>query len=76
MIVDLCFICTHTATHNMCTVHLINNGVTVSGNSATVEFDSTGPSNAFLCSLDFAALIPCEYVGGGGGGGGGGGSHI
>ena len=44
-------------------VNLINNGVTINGHSATVEFSGMGPSSTFLCSLDFATLSPCEYVG-------------
>ena len=43
----------------ICTVHLINDGVTVFGDSATVEFASTGPTTSFVCSLDRQAFTPC-----------------
>ena len=35
-----------------CTLHLINGGVSVSGDSATVEFTGRGPVHGYLCYLD------------------------
>ena len=35
-----------------CTLHLINGGVVVSGDSATVEFTGRGPAAGYLCHLD------------------------
>ena len=32
-------------------MHLINDGVTVNGDTATVEFSSSGPATTFRCSL-------------------------
>ena len=46
----------------MCTVHLINDGVTVNGNTATVEFASSGPATTFQCSLDSRGFSSCEFV--------------
>ena len=35
-----------------CTLHLINEGVSVRGDSARVEFAGRGPANGYLCHLD------------------------
>jgi len=51
---------TYPANYNVCTVHLVNDGVKVNGDSATVDFSSSGPSHTYLCSLDRQALAPCE----------------
>ena len=45
-----------------CTVHLINDGVTVNGNTATVEFASSGPATTFQCSLDNWGFSACELL--------------
>ena len=50
------------ANPNICTVHLINDGVTVNGNTATVEFASAGPATTFQCSLDSQSFSACELV--------------
>ena len=52
----------YTANPNMCTVHLINDGVTVNGNTATVEFASVGPATTFQCSLDSQSFSACELM--------------
>ena len=56
----VCF--AYTANPNMCTVHLINDGVTVDWSTATVEFSSSGPATSFLCSLARGDFFPCELV--------------
>ena len=43
-------------------MHLINDGVTVNGNTATVEFASSGPTTTFQCSLDGQGFSACELV--------------
>ena len=52
----------YTANPNICTVHLINDGVTVNRNTATVEFGSSGPATTFQCSLDSRGFSSCELV--------------
>ena len=52
----------YTANPNICTVHLINDGVTVDGDTATVEFAGSGPTTSFRCSLDGQSFSPCELV--------------
>ena len=47
---------------NQCTVHFINDGITVSGNTATAQFTSTGPAQAFVCSIDRGTLLPCKNI--------------
>lgn len=54
----LCF--SYTANPAICTVHLINDGVTVVGDTATVEFTGSGPATFFQCSLDRQDFSPCE----------------
>ena len=52
----------------ICSAHLINKGVTVTGNNATIEWEGTGPSattvvSAFQCRLDRDAggiYLPCK----------------
>ena len=56
----VCLFCA--ANPNMCTVHLINDGVTVNRNTATVEFGSSGPATTFQCSLDSRGFSSCELV--------------
>lgn len=45
-----------------CWVHLINNGITIRGNSVTVEWQGTGAgeSTTFTCQLDNRSLETCE----------------
>lgn len=41
-------------------MHFINDGVTVDGNNATVEFTGTGVFDTFVCNLDRKGFKPCE----------------
>ena len=43
-----------------CTLYLINRGITVSGDSATVEFSGRGPANGYHCVLDKIESFECE----------------
>ena len=43
-------------------MHLINDGVTVNGDTATVEFAGSGPTTTFRCRLDRQSFSPCELV--------------
>ena len=52
----------YTANPNICAVHLINDGVTVNGKTATVEFGSTGPATTFQCSVDTKGFSACELL--------------
>ena len=47
---------------NTCSVNLINSGVVVNGNSATVEFQAVGAATGFKCRLDNGYFDTCEYV--------------
>ena len=42
-----------------CILHLINEGVSVSGDSARVEFTGRGPANSYLCHLDRTEPYQC-----------------
>ena len=42
-----------------CTLHLINEGVSVRGDSARVEFAGRGPVNGHLCHLDSTEPYQC-----------------
>ena len=42
-----------------CTLHLINEGVSVRGNSTRVEFAGRGPANGYLCHLDRTEPYQC-----------------
>ena len=53
---------TNSETKGFCLVHFINNGVTVDGNNATVEFIGTGEFDTFNCNLDRKGFEPCEEV--------------
>ena len=46
---------------SFCTTHLINTGVTVRGDTATVEFTGTGPAETFRCRLDAEPAFTCTY---------------
>ena len=41
-------------------VHFINDGTTVNGDSATVEFVGIGNFDRFNCDLDGQGLQPCK----------------
>ena len=43
-----------------CTLHLINDGVTVTGDSATVEFTGRGPVKDYRCQLDMMEFYECK----------------
>ncbi len=53
------FTVSYTAEPGICSVHLLNDGVTVSGNSATVDYSLNGPADGTVCSLDRQELEPC-----------------
>ena len=42
-----------------CTLHLINEGVSVRGDSVRVEFSEKGPASDYLCSLDKTQPYQC-----------------
>ena len=42
-----------------CTLHLINEGVSVRGDSARVEFAGRGPANGYFCHLDKTPSYQC-----------------
>ncbi len=48
-----------------CWLHLINNGITITGDSVFVEWQGTGPKNnhneEFTCTLDNKTLKDCEF---------------
>ena len=44
-----------------CTLHLINDGVTVTGDSATVEFTGRGPVKDYHCQLDMMEFYECKF---------------
>ena len=54
----------------ICALHLINKGLTITGNNATIEWEGTGPSattvvSAFECRLDVDAggiYMPCKML--------------
>lgn len=52
---------------NVCWSHLINDGITVTGDSVLVEWQGTGPSEGpritqFTCSLDNQPAEICEHT--------------
>ena len=47
---------------NLCTVQLINNGVTVVDNNVTVEFAGTGPARGHKCQLDREDYYECMLL--------------
>ena len=51
-----------TGNSSICTIHLINDGVTVDGNRVIVEFAGTGTVQAFSCQLRGQAAFPCELT--------------
>ena len=44
---------------NRCTLHLINEGVSLEGDSARVEFAARGPAISYLCHLDRTQSYHC-----------------
>ena len=47
---------------SFCTTHLINGGVTVRGDTATVEFAEMGPTEMFRCRLDTEPAFVCKLL--------------
>ena len=47
---------------SFCTTHLINGGVTVRGDTATVEFAEMGPVEMFRCRLDTEPAFVCKLL--------------
>ena len=45
-----------------CTLHLINDGITVTGDSATVEFTGRGPIEEYYCRTNRDDYYLCEYA--------------
>lgn len=45
-----------------CIVHVMNNGLTVEGNTMTIDFLSSGKPGptGYLCSLDRQAYVECK----------------
>ena len=52
------FICTESGI--ICAVHLINDGITINGNTATVEYVTNGPTDKTVCTLDRQPFFSCE----------------
>ena len=48
-----------TADPNRCTLHLINNGVTVTADTATVEFSGRGPVEEYWCRVNKKEYFVC-----------------
>ena len=44
-----------------CRPHLINQGLNMKGNNATLEFSSTGSPDGFECILDRVSRGACEF---------------
>ena len=44
-----------------CVVHVKNGGVTVDGNSMTIDFQSTGDPTGFLCSVNRIQFVECKF---------------
>lgn len=51
-----------TGDSSTCTVHLINDGVTVDGNRVLVEFAGTGTVQVFSCQLRGQDAFSCELT--------------
>ena len=47
---------------DVCVVHLVNDGITVEGNTVIVDFLTTGnvEPTGYLCSLDRARFVECK----------------
>ena len=45
-----------------CIIHLINSGVTVSKDNATVEFAGVGPARGYRCRLDRNDFYGCKLI--------------
>ena len=43
-----------------CLFHFFNDGVSVDGTTATIEFTGLGSFETFLCDLDREGLQPCK----------------
>ena len=46
----------------LCSVHLINGGITVKGSQVTVEFTGMGPIKYYKCSLDSNRPRLCKWM--------------
>ena len=46
---------------NICSVHLINSGVVVTGNDVTVSFREIGVTTGFMCRLDNEERETCKF---------------
>ena len=51
-----------TSDPDQCTVHLINCGVTVFGDMASVEFAGRGPATGYQCTFDMMEPYQCKYT--------------
>ena len=47
---------------DFCSVNAINRLVSISGDSASVEFRSTGNPTDFRCRVDRMSYSPCEFI--------------
>ncbi len=45
-----------------CLAHFINDGVQLSGNTATFEFIGVGDFETFQCNLDREGFKPCKMI--------------
>lgn len=44
-----------------CSVHLINDGITIQGSNVTIEFLGNDPVLSYLCRLDTGSFQPCKH---------------
>ena len=64
IIITVCFYPHVHADSDVCSLHLINDGVTVDGSTVGVEWQGTGPSHVnvpFFCVLDGGNRQECKY---------------
>lgn len=49
---------------NVCLLHLVNDGLVVDARSSnvTIDFDSVGPVESFLCVLDGGEAVLCKLT--------------
>lgn len=50
----------HAGAPGSCGVNLINEGVTVMGDCARIQFTGCGPVQSYRCRLDSGTFKPCE----------------
>lgn len=53
---------TYTDSPLLCSAHLINSGVSISGSTVTAEFAGLGPIRYYQCSLDSNRPHLCELL--------------